>query len=142
MAPSIRQKVVTDSRGKILEQATAKRLREKYAIQEFADQFAAMRPLIDSTLISGKWDYMKPVSTDWAASTLFTIEKRPYDALTFLNYVKAQQKPRPKGSSPEVIFKRFYHDFLTNRLLNTKKNTSKRVIPNLKTRSVKSERAF
>jgi peptidyl-prolyl cis-trans isomerase SurA len=132
MAPSIRQKVVTDSRGKILEQATAKRLREKYAIQEFADQFAAMRPLIDSTLISGKWDYMKPVSTDWAASTLFTIEKRPYDALTFLNYVKAQQKPRPKGSSPEVIFKRFYHDFLTNRLFEYEKEHLEESYPEFK----------
>ena len=132
MAPSLRQKVVTDSRGKILEQSTARRLREKYAVQEFADQFALLTPLIDSTLISGKWDYMKPVSTDWAANTLFSIEKRPYEALSFLNYVKTQQKPRPKGSSPEVIFKRFYYDYLTNRLFDYEKEHLEESYPEFK----------
>ncbi len=96
LAPTLRQKVVTDSRGKVLEQATAKRLRTKYAVQEFADKYALFNPLIDSTLISGSWDYMKAVSSDWASNVLFTIEKRPYEALSFLNYVKNQQKPRLK----------------------------------------------
>jgi peptidyl-prolyl cis-trans isomerase SurA len=132
MAPSLRQKVVTDSRGKIIEQATAKKLRSKYSIQEFPDQYTLMTPLIDSTLISGKWDYLKPVSTDWAASTLFTIEKRPYDALTFLNYIKTQQKPRSKGSSPEVIFKRFYNEFLTNCLFEYEKEHLEETYPEFK----------
>lgn len=132
MAPSLRQKVVTDSRGKVIEQSTAKRLREKYVIQEFADQFALLSPLVDSTLISAKWDYLKAVSTDWAANTLFNIEKRPYDALTFLNYVKSQQKPRPKGSSPEVIFKRFYNDYLTNCLFEYEKEHLEESYPEFK----------
>jgi len=133
LAPSLRQKVVTDSRGRILEQATAKRLREKYQIQELPAQFELLTPLIDSSLISGKWDYMKPVSTDWSQTNLFTIEKKAYDALSFLNYVKAQQKPRPKGSSPEVIFKKYYNDFLTNRLFDYEKEHLEESYPEFKT---------
>jgi len=132
ISPSLRQKVVTDSRGKVLEQSTARRLREKYSIQEFPDKFALLTPLVDSSLITGKWDYMKPVSTDWAANTLFTIEKRPYDALSFLNYVKTQQKARPKGSSPEVIFKRHYYDYLTNKLSDYEKEHLEESYPEFK----------
>jgi peptidyl-prolyl cis-trans isomerase SurA len=121
MASSLRQKVVTDSRGRILDQATATRLRSKYTIRELADQFALLTPLVDSTLIQGTWDYMKPVSTDWSAMTLFTIETKSYDALTFLNYIKSRQKPRPKASSPEVIFRRFFDDYMTESLLTYEK---------------------
>ncbi|MCF0054320.1 peptidylprolyl isomerase [Dyadobacter sp. CY356] len=132
MAPTLRQKVVTDSRGKVLDQATAKRLRTKYAVQEFADQYALFNPLIDSTLISGSWDYMKAVSTDWASNVLFTIEKRPYEALSFLNYIKTQQKPRPKGSAPEVIFKHYYNDYLTDRLFAYEKEHLEETYPEFK----------
>jgi peptidyl-prolyl cis-trans isomerase SurA len=129
MAPSLRQKVVTDTRGKILEQATVKRLREKLSVKEFPDQWALLAPLADSTLISGKWDYMKPVSVDWSANTLFTIEKEQYQALAFLNFVKQKQQPRPKDSSPAVIFKRYYNEFLTDRLIRYEKDHLEETAP-------------
>jgi peptidyl-prolyl cis-trans isomerase SurA len=116
MAPTLRKKVVTDSRGKIIEQANAKRLREKYAVQEAADQWQQVAALADSTLRTGKWDYQRAVSADWATMTLFRIEQRPYDALSFLNYVKRKQQPRPKDASPEVVFRRYYNDYLTEAL--------------------------
>lgn len=132
MAASLRQKVVTDSRSKILEQANAKRLRAKYTIAEIAGEYALLTPLIDSTLISGGWDYMRAVSTDWASHTLFTIQTRPYQTLDFLNYVKGQQKPRPKGSSPEIIFKRLYNDYLTDRLFAYEKEHLEENYPDFK----------
>jgi peptidyl-prolyl cis-trans isomerase SurA len=122
MAPSLRKKVVTDSRGKVIEQVNAKRLREKYAVQEFADQWSIVAALADSTLRTGKWDYMRAVSADWSASTLFKIEQKPYDALTFLNYVKRKQAPKAKDASPAVIFRRYYNDYLTESLFDYEKD--------------------
>lgn len=121
MAPSLRKKVVTDSRGKVIEQANAKRLREKYAVQEAADQWQLVAALADSTLRTGKWDYQRAVSADWSTITLFRIEQRPYDALSFLSYVKRRQQPRPKDASPAVVFRRFYNDYLTEALVEYEK---------------------
>ncbi|MCE6989409.1 peptidylprolyl isomerase [Dyadobacter sp. CY323] len=122
MAPSLRKKVVTDSRGKVIETANVKRLREKYAVQELDDQWQAVATLADSTLRTGKWDYIRAVSADWSGSTLFKIEQRPYDALSFLNYVKRKQQPRSKDASPAVIFKKYYNDFLGESLVEYEKD--------------------
>jgi len=122
LAPSIKQKVVTDSRGKVLEQAFARHLKEKFTVKEFPDQWTLVARLADSTLIIGKWDYMKPVSTDWSANVLFTIEKENYDALGFLKYVKKRQQNRPKDSSPIVIFQRYYNEYLNERLVQYEKD--------------------
>ena len=121
MAASLKQKVVTDSRGRILEQANAQRLRKKFRVQEFPESWKAVSSLADSSLLKGKWDYMKAVSADWPNMVLFNIEEKPYNALSFLQDIKRQQKPRPKGSSPSVIFSRYYNDYLTDRLAEYEK---------------------
>ncbi len=122
LSSMIRQKVVTDSRGKVLEQIMAKRLREKLKVTEFPDQWQLVAPLADSTLINARWDYQKPVSTDWAQSVLFTIETQSYDALSFLKHVKTRQQVRPGDSSPSVIFRRYYNDYLNDKLVQYEKD--------------------
>ena len=121
MASTLRQKVVTDSRGKIIEESNAQRLRKKYAVTEFPDTWKTVSALADSALLKGKWDYARAVSADWSTATLFKIEQRPYYALEFLNAVKTQQKAKPKGSSPSVVFKRYYQDYLTGKLAGYEK---------------------
>jgi peptidyl-prolyl cis-trans isomerase SurA len=121
MAPSLRKKVVTDSRGKLIEAANAKRLRDKYAVQEFPDQWKEITSLQDSSILTGKWDYLRAVSNDWSATTLFKIEQQPYDALSFLNYVKRKQTRKPKGSSVPVVFKRYYNEYLSECLFEYEK---------------------
>ncbi|KAA6432798.1 peptidylprolyl isomerase [Dyadobacter flavalbus] len=116
MAPALRKKVITDSRGKVLELANIKRLRDKYAVEEFADQWNAVSVLGDSTILTGKWDYIRPVSTDWSQSIIFRIEQNTYDALSFLDYVKRKQHPKPKDASPAVVFRRYYSDYLAESL--------------------------
>ena len=122
MAPSLRKKVVTDSRGKVLELANAKRLREKYKLQELTDQWNVVAPLGDSTILSGNWDYLKAVSTDWASVALFKIEERSYDALSFLNYVKRKQQAKTKDSSPAVVFRRHFDEYVTESLAGYEKD--------------------
>ncbi|WP_221390846.1 peptidylprolyl isomerase [Dyadobacter sp. NIV53] len=116
MATSLKQKVVTDSRAKILEQANAQRLRKKFRLQEFPESLKVTATLADSSLLKGKWDYMKAVSADWPNIVLFSIEGKSYDASAFLQDIKRQQKPFPKGSSPSVVFQRYYNDYVTNKL--------------------------
>ncbi|NIJ53113.1 peptidylprolyl isomerase [Dyadobacter arcticus] len=116
MAPALRKKVVTDSRAKIIEQSSISRLREKYVVQEFDDQWKAVSALADSTLRTGKWDYMKAVTADWSDVTLFKIEDKPFDALSFLTYVKRKQLPKSKEASPALLFRRYYNEYVAERL--------------------------
>ncbi|KAA0991830.1 peptidylprolyl isomerase [Dyadobacter aurulentus] len=132
MAPSLRKKVVTDSRGKIIEASRAKQLRSKYHVQEFADQWQEMAGLQDSSLITGKWDYLRAVTKDWSSSTLFKIEQQSYDALSFLNYVKRRQQRRPKDSSPTVIFRRYYNEYLSECLFQYERDHLEETNPEFK----------
>lgn len=132
MAPALRKKVVTDSRAKVIEQANFKRLREKYAVQEFADQWRLVAALADSTLRMGKWDYIRAVSADWSSMTLFRIEQKPFDALSFLNYVKRKQQPKPKDASPSVIFQKYYNDYLAECLTDYEKEHLEETNPEFK----------
>lgn len=116
MAPSLRQKVVTDTRGKIIEQANAKRLRKTIEFEEFPEAFKQVAVLGDSSILTGKWDYARAVAADWSTLKLFTIHQKPYYALQFLNEIKRIQKPKAKGSSPAVVFKKYYNDYLNSRL--------------------------
>jgi peptidyl-prolyl cis-trans isomerase SurA len=120
-APSIRQKVVTESRAKVIEQTLVKRLKERLAVREFADQWALIAPLADSSLLVGKWDYIKPVNADWGSHVLFSIEKNEYDALSFLQYVRKRQQLRPNDTSPAVLFRRHYQEFLGEKLVQYEK---------------------
>ena len=122
MATSLKQKVVNDTRGKVLEQANAQRLRKKYKLEELPESWKAVSSLADSTLLTGKWDYMKAVSADWSSTVLFNIEEKPYNALAFLIDVKRIQKARPKGSSPAMVFRRYYNDYLINKLSEYEKD--------------------
>ncbi|REA57625.1 peptidylprolyl isomerase [Dyadobacter luteus] len=116
MAPSLRQKVVTDTRGKALDLSNAQRLRKKFKTEEFADALKSVSSLADSSLLTGKWDYAKAVGADWSTTKLFTIEQQPYYAMEFLNEVKRIQKNKQKGSSFELVFKKYYDDYLTAKL--------------------------
>ncbi|TDE18248.1 peptidylprolyl isomerase [Dyadobacter psychrotolerans] len=116
MASSLRQKVVTDSRGKVIDETNAQRLRKKYTVTESPEAWKIISALADSSILTAKWDYARAVSADWSTTVLFNIEQRPYYALEFLNALKSQQKVKLKGSSPTVVFRRYYQDYLTSKL--------------------------
>jgi peptidyl-prolyl cis-trans isomerase SurA len=132
MAPSLRKKVVTDSRAKVIEQANFKRLREKYAVQEFEEPWRIVAALADSSLLTGKWDYMRAVSADWSSMTLFRIEQKPFDAQSFLTYVKRKQVAKPKGASPAVVFKKYYNEYLAESLAGYEKEHLEETNPEFK----------
>ncbi|GAB2788885.1 hypothetical protein GCM10027275_37260 [Rhabdobacter roseus] len=132
MAPALRQKVVTDSRGKVVEDATYRRLRAQYAILENPDTWAQLAKLADSSLVKGTWVAPTTPGTS-VGQVLFSIEKQNYAAQSFLEYVQNRQKPRPAGSAPEVVLRSFYQDYLRARLQDYEKNNLETKYPDFRT---------
>ncbi len=112
----LKQKVVTDTRGKVIFEAKANRLKKTYKPTEFDQPWKEVQKLVDSTLLTGKWDYVQPVNQEWNKVILFAIGSENYNAAGFLDYVKAKQSPAVEGSSPLMVFKRHYQEYLTDRL--------------------------
>lgn len=127
VAPTLRQKVVTDTRGKLMEKSLANRLRSQYTIRENPDVLAQVVRLADSTLVTGKWNYPNPLPSALAGKSIVTIEKETIPVRDFLDYVRTRQDRRASGPaqarpaaervSPEVMVHRFYNEFLNERII-------------------------
>ncbi len=131
-APAIRQKVVTDTRGRLIDQQLYARLRNKYAIQENAQTQAALRALMDSTLLQGKWKAPAALPEDLQQATLFTIQQVPFSAGPFLEYLAARQRPLPAGSSLQLVQDRYYSDYLHSQLTAYEKDNLEANYPEFK----------
>ncbi|PWJ58364.1 peptidyl-prolyl cis-trans isomerase SurA [Dyadobacter jejuensis] len=116
MRASLQQRVVTDSRGDHLAALTAERLRKKYTPIEDPEGWKQVATLADTSLLRGQWDYLRAVNNDWQSVNLFNIKGTPYPALDFLQTVKKNQVPVDLTSSPLVLMRRLYNEYLNNRL--------------------------
>lgn len=135
VAPSIRQKVVTDSRGKILEEHLIQDLKKTYPIEDNMQEWNQVALLADSALLTGTWDYtLSPVSTNWEDRTLFKIEQQATNSLSFLQYVKKRQQRRPKDTSPKTLFRALYSDYQNEVLLQYGKDHLEERSPEFKDR--------
>lgn len=110
----LKQKVVTDSRGQIVQELKANKLRKTYQPTEFLEPLNQTLKLVDSTLLTGNWDYLRAVNAEWNKIILFAIGDENFDAASFLDYVKRKQVIVGDGASPIVVFKKYYNDYLTN----------------------------
>ncbi|WP_025762125.1 peptidylprolyl isomerase [Dyadobacter tibetensis] len=113
---SLRQRVVTDTRGQVFEQARAQRLRQQYKPVEYADNWKQALSLADSSLLTANWSENRAVSNNWNNTALFSIAQTPYPAQGFFGYVKRKQFPSEVGSSPAVVFRHLYESYLTEKL--------------------------
>jgi peptidyl-prolyl cis-trans isomerase SurA len=137
VAPALRQKVLTDSRGRIMEKNLANRLRSQYTVKEYPEVLTQVSRLADSTLVTGRWTYPEPLPNTLAGKILFSVEKQTFSARDFLDYIKTHQDRRTTAaglarpgqdrpgmavsasgkSSPTAIVNRLYNDFLDERLI-------------------------
>ncbi len=122
MEPGLRQKVVTDSRGKLIEQRFANKLKKEYTIRENPDAWSELLELADSTLVAGLWVLPETFSADVENPVLFTIEKESATAKMFLEYTKTHLVPRREGANPKIVLRSYYNDFLNRRLLAYERN--------------------
>ncbi|GAB4046542.1 peptidylprolyl isomerase [Spirosoma litoris] len=134
MAPSLHQRVTTDSRAEVLRQATILKLRKEYAVQEDKSTLEAALTKADTTLLRGQWRYTEPLGPDLQNKTIVTISGKPSTVNDFFAYVRQRQQP-PRNpalsaassapattlvqGSPLVAMRRLFDRFVGDRLLAT-----------------------
>ncbi|WP_420147868.1 peptidylprolyl isomerase [Spirosoma sp.] len=133
MAPSLRQRVTTDSRAEVIRQATLQRLRKEYAVRPEKTILESALTKADSSLLRGQWRYTEPLDPTLQGKTIVTIADRPHTINQFFEYVRQRQQPPhnpamannasasnvvpAKGSSPNVAMQRLFDRFVGDQLV-------------------------
>lgn len=117
MSATIRQKVVTDTRGEIVRKALVERLRKTYMVTESPAVLAKTLAVVDSSLLTGKWKLPAALDPAIDKKPIVLVNKQPYTANEFLETVVRRQQPRrgPASSATvqaERLFRRFVDDKL------------------------------
>ena len=109
MAPSLHQRVTTDSRADVIRQATVQRLRNAYAVQVNESMLTNVLAKADSSLLRGQWRYAEPLDPTLQNKPILTIAGQPYSVNQFFSFVQQRQQPprnpkmaAPAGPSPTV----------------------------------------
>lgn len=120
LAPSLRQRVMTDTRGDVIRQATVARLRKAYSIQENRPVLQAALAKADTSLLAGHWKLPEPLEAPLAGKTLVSIDGRPQTADQFFSYVRQHQQPAfSPGAVPALTMQRLFDRFVGDRLMAT-----------------------
>ncbi len=131
--PYLKQKVQTDSRGKLLVNSVENRLKSQYTIRENPDAWSEILELADSTLVKGIWKTPESFTGRIENPVLFTVEKEAATTKEFLDYTINHLSPRPAGSDPKLVLRSYYNDFLGKRLLEFEKANLESKYPEFKT---------
>jgi len=121
-APVLRQKVVQDSRGKLVEKIKRKNLLTQYPVTENPDVLKRVEELVDSTLLQARWTIPHPVAEDLSNAHLFILGRQPHTAGEFLEYLKDEQRPVDPRSSVPLVLKKYYEDFIGEKLTDYAKS--------------------
>lgn len=93
LGPSLRQRVMTDTRADVLRQATLQRLRKEYAVREEPAVVEGALAKADSSLLRGQWRYTEPLDPALQDKRIAIIADRPYTVNQFFEYVRQRQQP-------------------------------------------------
>ncbi len=120
LAPSLRQWVMTDTRGEVIRQATLSRLRKAYSIQENKPVLQLALAKADTSLLAGRWKAAEPLDAALNGKTLVSINNKPLTVNQFFAYVRQKQQPKAGiGSAPAVAMERLYDRFMGDQLIAT-----------------------
>jgi peptidyl-prolyl cis-trans isomerase SurA len=131
LAPSLHQRVMTDTRADVLRQATVQRLKKEYAIQEDKVVVETALAKADSNLLRGQWRYTEPLDPALQNKSIFAISGKPVTANQFFAYVRQKQLPQrnpvlantnpvtPSTGSPAVSMRRLLDRFEGDQLIAT-----------------------
>lgn len=130
MAPSLRQRVTTDTRADVLRQATVQRLRAEYPVREERPVLETTLALADSSLLRGQWQYREPLAPALQNKPIVTIGNQVYTANQFVAYVRQRQQPARNPAmpaaattvgtgSPGVAMRRLFDRFVGDQLVAT-----------------------
>lgn len=138
LAPSLRQRVTTDSRAEVMRQAVLQRLRKTHTVRPDMAVFAQVQTLADSSLLRGGWRYAEPLPPALQNKTLVTVDTTPFSVNQFLDYVRQHQQPARNPSltapaaqpialaphgSPAVAMQRQFDRFVGDKVLAAEENS-------------------
>ena len=148
LAPTLRQRVTTDTRADVLRQSTVQRLMREYTVRENKPIVESAIQKADSTLLRGQWRYTNPLETALQNQPILTVADQSYTVNEFFDYVRQRQQPprnpamtataTPSGASPPsaalegvgsptVAMRRLFDRFVGDRLIATEeKNLDKK----------------
>ncbi|AQG79023.1 peptidylprolyl isomerase [Spirosoma montaniterrae] len=133
LAPSLRQRVTTDTRADVLRQSAVQRLRQEYPVREDKAVLTAALAKADSSLLRGRWRFSEPLDETLQNKTLVTIGGKDHTVNQFFDYVRQRQQP-PRNpalaatatdptpaaaGSPPVAMRRLFDRFIGDQLIAT-----------------------
>lgn len=131
LAPQLRQKVMTDSRGELIRDALIAKLRKEYKLTETPLYNEALA-LVDTALLKGKWKFKEPLAPTLDKKTLVQIENQPYTVNQFFEYVYNRQQPVPVGTSQSLLMQRYYRQFIDQKLIEAEEVNLEKKYPDFK----------
>lgn len=150
LAPTLRQRVMTDTRAEVLRQATIQQLRKQYSVNENKDILSLAFAKADSSLLRGQWRYTTPLDEALRNKPIVNIADMPYTVDTFFDYVRQRQQPArnpamaavspvstPITGSPQVVMRRLLDRFIGDQLIATEEGNLDKKSPEF--RSLMSE---
>ncbi|MCU0339558.1 MAG: peptidylprolyl isomerase [Spirosomaceae bacterium] len=129
MAPQLRAKVKTDTRGDLLQQTLVSKLRNTYKINELTSIKEAAFKQIDTTLLKGQWKYKEPLGAGLEQKPLFEIDAKAFTVNQFYEYIGTIQEPVAAQSSLSVLLNRYYQTFQNKALVETEENNLEKKHP-------------
>jgi peptidyl-prolyl cis-trans isomerase SurA len=106
-------KVAKDSRSQMSQTVVLNRIKKEYGFKENRKALDEIAPLLDSTLIEGKWDASEAKKLD---KMLFSIGKKKYTQKDFAEYIESHQTRRRKEDLL-VVMNGMYNRFVEESLL-------------------------
>lgn len=123
LAPALRQRVMVDTRGEVIRQATIQRLRSAYSVQENKAVLQAALATADTSLLAGNWKITEPLDAALEGKTLVSINNSPFTVNQFFTYVRQRQQPKTTpGSVPALAMQRLFTNFVGDRLITTEES--------------------
>ena len=127
LAASLKQQVVTDSRGEMVARLTQQKLGKEYKVEVAESVLDDLVENADSSLLKGQWKSRE--KPEVLVKTLFEIEEKKYAASGFLQYVAERQEPKAAGAAAPVVMRRYFEKYKEKQLLDYADNNLEKKNP-------------
>ena len=130
LAPTLRQKVVNDSRSALINEALSQKLQKAYKLSEQTyTQELAFNAIDSLLLLKGTWKYSEPLPVSLENKMLFSIDNQVFTVNQFFEYLKNRQEPKPEGTSANEAKRGYYRQFVNKKLTEYEENNLEKKYP-------------
>ncbi|WP_223302292.1 peptidylprolyl isomerase [Flavobacterium branchiophilum] len=114
MKPFLEDRLAKDDRSKLIIQSLTSKLKAKYKIQKNLKSFEAAKKTVTNDIYNEKW--IVPLATPALNNDILTINEEKISTLSFLNYVKEQEKNKLTLKPIDQLVDHLYDEFESEKL--------------------------